>query len=345
MSVWTLARSGHSGALSLGQSRGEILEIFGEPTDIAQHIYKYDAIELHFADGALWLIHCEFGERPLHRGARSPLLGIQPDGLEWPLDGISLATLARSRGFESKVVRQSSGDEVRFELASAQIHDGDGFASWSVRPSQLFAADDQLASGDHQSGTVPFENFREAAIEWSGTAYGKPLVEAAVTALLARLDTPTLRVLAGAPQRFADEEASKYAVEVFDELGLRVPENLSSDAFVGTAKLKAKNYLEAGGSAAHLAGEVSALHVLSGYRSELGDLAALSEWYAINEQGLVQGDASSLDDEVRIEAERLVAGLPSRGRRVGDPYMATIPSKKPLVERLKKWLNFKVEDG
>ncbi|NOX28870.1 MAG: hypothetical protein GXP35_02280, partial [Actinobacteria bacterium] len=50
--------------------------------------------------------------------------------------------------------------------------------------------------------------FEDAAVEWAGTGYGKPLVDAAVAALMEGLDTPLLRQLAGAPARFADEDAS-----------------------------------------------------------------------------------------------------------------------------------------
>ena len=120
-----------------------------------------------------------------------------------------------------------------------------------------------------------------------------------------------------------------------------MPEKLSSDAFVALAKLKAKRFLLSDGSPSNLAGTVSALHVESGYRSELNDLAMLAEWYAITEMKLVGGDASALDDEVRRSAERLAAGMPSQGRRLGDPYMAAIPDKKPLGERLKVWLRFR----
>ena len=49
-------------------------------------------------------------------------------------------------------------------------------------------------------------------------------------ALAAGIDSPTLRVLAGAPRFAADEEATELAPFVFEELGLHVHERLSSAA-------------------------------------------------------------------------------------------------------------------
>lgn len=333
-SVWSLASFGHNGPLALGKTRAEISAAFGEPTDIAHHIWKYDSIELHFTDDHLWLMHCEFGDAPLPSGVESERLGIQPEGLSWPLGRRALEVMIGSKGFDFVAVSQPWGVEFRFGLAGVTIHQDDALANWSI-------SWDGSTDG---ARTLALTRFEEAAIEWAGSGYGEPLVEAAVRALTVGLDTPTLRVLAGAPVKFADEEASECAEVVFGELGLVVPEKLSSDAFVALGTLKAKRFLASGGSPARLAGEISALHTQSDYRSELNDLATLAEWYVITDLGLVQGDISALDDEVRIEAGRLVAGLPSSGRRVGDPYMEEVPSKKPLGDRLKDWLRFK-RDG
>lgn len=52
----------------------------------------------------------------------------------------------------------------------------------------------------------PLTEFNEAAIEWAAGGRGQGLVDAAAIALAEGLDSKTLRVLAGAPRRFADEK-------------------------------------------------------------------------------------------------------------------------------------------
>lgn len=183
--------------------------------------------------------------------------------------------------------------------------------------------------------------FEEAAIEWAAKAYGQPLVDAAVVALQAGLDTPALRVLAGAPARFADEEASELAPEVFEELGLDISEKRSEEAFVALARLRAERFLASGTSPRALASKITSLCIDSDYPTELMDFYSLNEWYFVIEDGAIDGDTSSLDREVKLAAERLAAGEPSPGRRVGDPYMAEVPSKEALGNRLKRWLQFK----
>lgn len=120
--------------------------------------------------------------------------------------------------------------------------------------------------------------FEEAAIEWAGTGYGAPLVDAAVAALMEGLDTSTLRVLAGAPMRFADEEAAEHATAVFEELGLLTPDRHSSDAYLALAKLKAQRFLEGVGSARTLSADVWMLYVNLGCRSELTEVSYMDAW-------------------------------------------------------------------
>ena len=188
--------------------------------------------------------------------------------------------------------------------------------------------------------------FEEAAIEWAGTGYGKPLVDAAVAALMEGLDTPTLRVLAGAPERFADEEASEYAVDLFDELELSIPEKHSSDAYVALAKLKARRLLDGEGTPRQLAADLYMLFVASDYRPELSEFGGLDDWYMMLDDRVIEGTSSVVDEAVRESAERLAAGLPSRGQRLGDPYMASVPEHDtPLRERVKGWLGFKSGGG
>lgn len=64
---------------------------------------------------------------------------------------------------------------------------------------------------------------KEAAIAWA-TGYGRPLVDAAADVLAAGVDSPNLRMLAGAAARFADEEAAEYGPATFEELDLDIAE-------------------------------------------------------------------------------------------------------------------------
>lgn len=76
-------------------------------------------------------------------------------------------------------------------------------------------------NGSHASeAREALEALVEAGTLWAATGHGQPLVDAAVVALTAGLDSPSLRVLAGAPKRFADEEASGLAPDVSAELAL-----------------------------------------------------------------------------------------------------------------------------
>lgn len=52
------------------------------------------------------------------------------------------------------------------------------------------------------SELTPIEQFTEAAVDWAGGGPGHVIVDAAAAALAEGLDSPSLRVLAGAPSRF-----------------------------------------------------------------------------------------------------------------------------------------------
>ena len=78
----------------------------------------------------------------------------------------------------------------------------------------------------------PSDRFDRAAIEWPGGARGQDLVDATALALAEGLDSPTLRVLAGAPRASADDEVTDLAPTAFDELHLRVQPCISAAALV-----------------------------------------------------------------------------------------------------------------
>ena len=60
-------------------------------------------------------------------------------------------------------------------------------------------------------GNPVLDALAEAGVTWAAGGRGQPLVDAAAEALAAGVDSPTLRVLAGAPRATADEEATELA--------------------------------------------------------------------------------------------------------------------------------------
>lgn len=97
------------------------------------------------------------------------------------------------------------------------------------------------------------ERLRRAAIEWAAGGRGQALVDAAADALVAGLDSPSLRLLAGATRRTADEEASEFGPDAFRELDIAVHERNSSAAIVDAARLAAQDFVTCGGSPRDLA--------------------------------------------------------------------------------------------
>ena len=187
---------------------------------------------------------------------------------------------------------------------------------------------DQTPSADVDASDQVSEalaTFKDAALTWAGTGYGKPLVDAAVDALAAGLDSPTLRILAGAPARFSDEEATEYGPDTFDELGLAVPEKHSPEAYLELAKLKARRFLAGEGSARSVSIELWQLYQQSDYCAELADFSGLDDWYVMLDDGVIEGETSAVDAAVRESAQRLLDGLPSTGPRLGGAFVGHEP--------------------
>jgi len=186
-------------------------------------------------------------------------------------------------------------------------------------------------------------DLERAAVVWAATGHGQPLVDAAAIALAVGIDSPTLRLLAGAPTLLADEEAALYGPDTFDELGMAIPDKHSSDAYVAHARLKAAEFLADDSSASQLATDLWLLYEDSDYREELQEFAGLDDWYVMRDQGVIEGAGSVVDAAVAESAQRLVDGLPSRGQRLGDPYMAEIASdpERSIRDRIRTWLKFR----
>lgn len=147
------------------------------------------------------------------------------------------------------------------------------------------------------------------AIMWAGGGPAQPLVDAAVDALVAGFDAPTLRVLAGAPGVSADEEADDLAPDLFDELGLDVAPRLSLEAVLIWARWSAQEFLDGGGRSPRLlARNLYVAWYNNGYPSELDGWSGLNEDYVMLDDGITRGSYGDVDEAVRAEALRLASG-------------------------------------
>ncbi len=81
-----------------------------------------------------------------------------------------------------------------------------------------------------QSLKAALGQLEHEAVRWAAGGDAAPLVDAAALALAAGLDTPSLRMLAGAPLAAANDEALDLAPRVFSELGLDIHARLSTAA-------------------------------------------------------------------------------------------------------------------
>jgi hypothetical protein len=150
--------------------------------------------------------------------------------------------------------------------------------------------------------------FTEAAVEWAAGGPAQPLVNEAANALAAGLDTPTLRVLAGAPKALADDEARELAPAVFAELGLRIAERLGPQAIVDGARLDAKRVLATNGSLRKLATRLWHAYTSAGYPEELSQWSGIDDWYDMVEQDVTVGSVADVDAAALTEARALVEG-------------------------------------
>jgi len=147
--------------------------------------------------------------------------------------------------------------------------------------------------------------FAEAAITFVAGGRGQPLVDAAAQALVDGLDSPTLRVLAGAPRASADEEATELASDVFDELGLDIPARFSTDAYLAAARATAQEYLAGHGALRDAARVLYRAYVSAGYPPELSDFSGLDDLYDMLETRVIAGSVSDADNATAEALQRL----------------------------------------
>lgn len=164
----------------------------------------------------------------------------------------------------------------------------------------------------------PLSKFNDAAIEWAAGGSGQALVDAAVEALVDDLDSKHLRVLAGAPSRFADEEATEFAPWAFEELGLTVAPRFSREAVIDGARLAARRFLDNGAAQPRaLAYEMWAAYSAADYPDELRQWSGIDDEYDCIGNGYSRTDASELDALVREMARELAGARPAEPKSAG----------------------------
>lgn len=155
---------------------------------------------------------------------------------------------------------------------------------------------------------------KDAGTVWAATGHGQPLVDAAVDALVAGMDSPSLRVLAGAPSRFADEEANELAADTFQELGLDLPTKFSEEAHVALARLKSQHFLNGAMTPRQLANELWSIYAACDYSQVLGAVSGLADWYSLIDDGVIPVDETVADAQVGACARELVDGGTPKNR-------------------------------
>ncbi len=115
-----------------------------------------------------------------------------------------------------------------------------------------------------------------------------------------------------------------------------IPEKHSEEAYLALAKLKARRFLQTGGTAPQLAADLWKLYQDSNYREELTEFSGLDDWYVMLDDGVIEGDTASVDEAVRDAAQRLIAGLPRRGARLGEAFSSGAVSEPPS-----RWARFR----
>lgn len=176
-----------------------------------------------------------------------------------------------------------------------------------------------------QSGDA-LENLREAAISWAAGGRGQLIVDAAATALAADVDSPTLRMLAGAPHTSADEEASDLAPQAFRELQLDISERLSPEAYLEAARQQARSFLAGEMSARELTGYLAGFYMAAGYPTDLQTWIGLDDYYEMLRDGVIGGSVLEIDSAVDEAAQDLVHHRSSEPVSIGSLFVAAAPN-------------------
>jgi hypothetical protein len=154
------------------------------------------------------------------------------------------------------------------------------------------------------------DTFEREALAWAAGGRGKPLVDAAANALANGLDSSSLRMLAGATSKAADEEADEWAARAFEELGLTIHERFSSKAIVEFARLRATEFLQSKGTNGEesprlLAAELYRYYVASEYDDRLAAWSGFDTEFQMIEDRVITGSESDLVRAMSLELEAL----------------------------------------
>ena len=163
--------------------------------------------------------------------------------------------------------------------------------------------DTQYVNSDEMSKeSAALADLERAAIEWAATSQGQALVDACVDALVAGLDSPTLRVLAGAPAISANDEATDLGPRVFEELDLTISDEQSDEAYLQLARTKAQELLNGHGTERQLTTDLYTLYRKSQFRLALAEFSGLDDWYHQIEDGVLKDNPSTVADAVVLAA-------------------------------------------
>ena len=148
------------------------------------------------------------------------------------------------------------------------------------------------------------DSLQDAAALWSiGAIRASAVVTAACDALVAGLDTPSLRILAACFQHEADYDVPEILPAVLDELGLVHYPRGSRAGQEAVARLLARQHLAGALTARELA---AAIHRQFGHNLPLVErLAELDDEYDILEYGT--RTAGQVDADVTAKAHRVSA--------------------------------------
>jgi hypothetical protein len=169
--------------------------------------------------------------------------------------------------------------------------------------------------------TDALSSFYCAALEWAAGGRGQAIVDAAANALVDGLDTPALRFLAGATHSAADSEAPEWVPKAAAELGLTIPERLSTDAYIRASRLHASRFLADRADPRSFAQTGYRLYVAAGYPAELAVFSGLDDWYDMLTTGVIAGDVRDADEATASAAEELAAGQLAGAVPLGDRFV------------------------
>lgn len=162
-----------------------------------------------------------------------------------------------------------------------------------------------------------------AALTWAAGDRGTVIVDAAANALVDGLDSPALRYLAGATRSQADSDAIEWAPRAISELGLRLPERLSTEAQFAASRMDALQFLGDRSEPRAFAKRLYKRYVAMDYATELQDFSGLDDWYEMVDSGVLAGEIDELDRATIKAVRNLASGHISHTMSLDDGLVLT----------------------